>query len=320
MSVREHRIVVLTGGTGGAKLVRGLDRALGGAALTVIVNTGDDLDCWGLHVSPDIDSVTYALADLLSRGRGWGIEADTFNCLDQMRRLGASAWFQLGDRDLALHLTRTQMLRDGRTLTETTAQITQALALAARILPMSDDRVETRVLTTKGELSFQQYFVRERFQPEVESVRFVGAENAKPAPDVLAAISHATAVVIAPSNPITSIGPILAVPGIRDALRRSHAPVIAVSPIVSGAAVSGPAGNLMKAAGLPVSIEGVAIAYADFLDVLIADALDVGSKLRDADAELLFTETIMRSDEDKLRLAEFVIDAASNSRGKAAVG
>jgi LPPG:FO 2-phospho-L-lactate transferase len=313
-------ILVLTGGTGGAKLVRGLERALGGAALGVIVNTGDDLTCWGLRVSPDIDSVTYALADLLSRERGWGIEGDTFQCLDQMRRLGAPAWFQLGDRDLALHLTRTELLREGKTLTETTAEIAKAFGISARILPMSDDAVETRVLTTEGELSFQEYFVRERFRPQVKSVRFIGAENATPAPGVLAGIASAAAVVIAPSNPITSIGPILAVPGIRDALRWTDAPVIAVSPIVAGAAVSGPAGDLMKAAGLPVSLEGIALAYADFLDVLVADSQDVGAHVSDSQIELLFTDTIMRTDDDKLRLAQFIIAVAMDRHRKVMVG
>ena len=320
MTTRDHSIVVLTGGSGGAKLVRGLDLALGGTALTVIVNTGDDVTWWGLHVSPDIDSVTYALAGLLSRERGWGFEGDSFQCLEQMRRLGAPAWFQLGDRDLALHLTRTELLREGKTLTEATAHIAQPFGISARILPMSDERVETRVLTTEGELNFQEYFVRERFRPEVRSVRFVGAENATPAPGVLAEIASATAVVIAPSNPITSIGPILAVPGIRDALRWPDASVIAVSPIVGGAAVSGPAGNLMKAAGLPVSLEGLAVAYSDFLNVLIADVQDEEAPLRDAAIELHFADTIMRTDDDKVRLAHFIVEVAASRQRKVAIG
>lgn len=320
MSVSAHRIVVLTGGTGGAKLVRGLERTLRGDALTVIVNAGDDLEWWGLHVSPDIDSVTYALADLLSRERGWGVEGDTFQCLEQMRRLGAPSWFQLGDKDLALHLTRTQLLREAKTLTEATAAISRMFGITARILPMSDDRVETRVLTADGELNFQEYFVRERFKPEVKSVRFIGAEKAAPAPGLLDAIHDASAVVIAPSNPITSIGPILAVPGIRQALQAANAPVVAVSPIVGGAAVSGPAGNLMRAAGLPVSIEGIADAYSDFLDVLVADTQDSAARLRKSDAELLFTNSIMRTDDDKQRLAQFILDAMPITRRRVAVG
>ena len=320
MNAQAHRVVVLTGGTGGAKLVRGLERALGGDALTAIVNTGDDLNWWGLHVSPDIDSVTYALADLLSRERGWGVEGDTFQCLERMRRLGAPSWFQLGDRDLALHLTRTQLLREGQTLTEATDAIARAFGIRAHMLPMSDEAVETRVLTAEGEVGFQEYFVRERFKPEVKSVRFVGVANAKPAPGLLEGISSASAIVVAPSNPITSIGPILAVPGIREALQKTEAPVIAVSPIVGGAAVSGPAGNLMKAAGLPVSIEGIARAYSDFLDVLVADSADSGIRMQDPDVDLLFTNTIMRTDDDKLRLAQFILDAAAIARGKVAVG
>lgn len=320
MSAHSQRIVVLTGGTGGAKVVRGFERALGGDALTVIVNTGDDLNWWGLHVSPDLDSVTYALADLLSRERGWGVEGDTFQCLERMRRLGAPSWFQLGDRDLALHLTRTQLLREGKTLTEATETIARAFGICAHILPMSDDPVETRVLTAEGELSFQEYFVRERFRPEVKSVRFVGAENARAASGVVEAIGSASAIVIAPSNPITSIGPILAVPGIREALQKTDAPVIAVSPIVGGAAVSGPAGNLMQVAGLPVSIEGIARAYADFLDALVADRADRETRMLDSDIDLLFTNTIMKTDDDKLRLAQFILDAMTTTRGKVAVG
>jgi LPPG:FO 2-phospho-L-lactate transferase len=320
VSVSAHRIVVLTGGTGGAKLVRGLERTLRGDALTVIVNAGDDLEWWGLHVSPDIDSVTYALADLLSRERGWGVEGDTFQCLEQMRQTGAPSWFQLGDKDLALHLTRTQLLREAKTLTEATAAISRMFGITARILPMSDDRVETRVRTADGELNFQEYFVRERFKPEVKSVRFIGAEKAAPAPGLLDAIHDASAVVIAPSNPITSIGPILAVPGIRQALQAANAPVVAVSPIVGGAAVSGPAGNLMRAAGLPVSIEGIADAYSDFLDVLVADTQDSAARLRKSDAELLFTNSIMRTDDDKQRLAQFILDAMPITRRRVAVG
>jgi len=251
-------ITVLTGGTGGAKFVQGLSRILAPEEITLIVNTGDDLIWWGLHVSPDLDSITYALAGLLSQERGWGVEGDTFHCREAAVGLGAPAWFQLGDRDLATHLVRTELLASGKTLSEATAHIARRLGVAARVLPMTDSPVETRVLTPEGELSFQEYFVRERWRPAAQSVRFLGAERALPAPGVVEAIECCAAVVLAPSNPITSIGPILAVPGIREALRRTRAPVGAVSPIVAGAAVSGPAGQLMQAQGLPVSVEGIA--------------------------------------------------------------
>jgi len=299
-------ICVLTGGTGGAKFVQGLHAVLPPAELVVVVNTGDDLRWWGLHVSPDLDSVVYALAGLLSRDRGWGLEGDTFHCRDQMKSLGAPAWFQLGDRDLATHLARTQLLAGGRTLSQATARIASAVGVRSRIVPMSDDPVETRVRTADGrDLSFQEFFVRDRYQPAVRTVRFQGAENSRPAPGVVEAILSAHAVLIAPSNPITSIGPILAVPGIRQALQDTAAPVAAVSPIVGDAPVSGPAGALMSAHGLSVSIAGVAETYSGFLDILIADQADAAAafELRRPELPVHCVPTIMRSDADKIALA-----------------
>jgi LPPG:FO 2-phospho-L-lactate transferase len=301
-------IVVLTGGTGGAKFVQGLAAVVPALELTAIVNTGDDLTWWGLHVSPDLDSITYALAGMLSRERGWGIEGDTFHCLDAMRRIGEPAWFQLGDRDLATHLRRTELLSQTKTLSEVTAEIARRLGIEARIMPMSDDRVETRVLTANGELGFQEYFVRERYQVAARGARFEGAEQARPAPGVLESIAQAEAVVIAPSNPITSIGPILEVPGIREALRKTAAPVAAISPIIGGAAVSGPAGQLMQAEGLPVSIIGVARCYGDFLDLLIADQRDSALSPKVEGMAVRYTSTLMRSEADKTNLARSVLE------------
>lgn len=311
-------ITVLTGGTGGARFVQGLVRILPPEELTVIVNTGDDLTWWGLHVSPDLDSITYALAGILSRERGWGIEGDTFACLERMRQLGAPAWFQLGDRDLATHLRRTQLLTV-HTLTEASSQIASEMGVRARILPMSDDRVETRVLTDAGELSFQEYFVRERYRVPPKGVRFVGAEQAQAAPGVVEAIRDAAAVLIAPSNPVTSIGPILSVPGIRAALCQTA--VIAVSPIVGGAAVSGPAGELMKTQQLPVSIAGVAQAYEDFLDALIADERDRphAADIEKLGIQVTFTNTIMDSDEAKAELARAAVSAIIPARAASGV-
>lgn len=300
-------IVVLTGGTGGAKFAEGLKAVVRQQELTFIVNTGDDLRWWGLPISPDLDSITYALAGLLSRERGWGVEGDTFHCLKAMGRLGAPDWFRVGDRDLALHLARAQLLADGLTLSEVTRELTSRLGVAARILPMSDDRVETRVETPLGELSFEEYFVRERHQLPVSRVRFLGASEARPAPGVLEAIQTAEVILLAPSNPVTSLGPILAVPGIRDALRATPAPVGAVSPIVGGAAVSGPAAALMLMQGLPASAEGVARAYADFLDVLVVDTLDAAEteEIEALGICTLATNTIMTSQEVRAALAEF---------------
>ena len=302
-------IVLLTGGTGGAKFLQGLVHVVPQEQITCVVNTGDDFECWGLHISPDVDSITYALAGRLSRERGWGVEGDTFECLEVMRKLGAPAWFQIGDRDLGLHIFRTEKLRAGRTLSQATADVVQRMGIRSLVLPMSDERVETRVATPNGELSFQEYFVRERYRPPVSAVRLEGVEHARPAPGVVEAIQEAEAVIIAPSNPVTSIGPILTVPGIREVLRQTPAPVAAVSPIVGSAAVNGPAAELMRTQGLPASIAGVANAYAEFLDVLIADERDAAatSEVEALGIRVVCVPTIMRSEADKAALAQAVL-------------
>jgi LPPG:FO 2-phospho-L-lactate transferase len=310
-------IVVLTGGTGGAKLVQGLRHLVATEQLTVIVNTGDDIDWWGLQVSPDIDSILYALADQLSLVRGWGLDNDSFRCLDRMKYFGQIDWFSLGDLDLATHLTRSNLLRSGKSLSAVTAELAAKLGVHVRVLPMSDDRVTTMLDTANGTLNFQEYFVRERHQVDVRAVRFEGADNAQPAPGVIESIAKADAVILAPSNPVTSIGPILAVPGIREALRRTEAPVAAVSPIVGGNAVSGPAGALMKRKGWPSTIAGVAQAYEDFLDLLIVDLEDHADAdhLREGGLRVVCTNTIMKSMEDRQELARFTLHAALQARG-----
>lgn len=298
-------ITVLTGGTGGAKFVDGLLRAVPADQLTIIVNTGDDHEWWGLYVSPDVDSITYVLSAMLSPERGWGVRGDTFHCLDQMKKLGEETWFSVGDRDLATHLLRTKLLSQGRTLTEVTQEIAKRLGIRQRILPMSDQRVETRIGTPIGELSFEEYFVKRWYQDPVESVRFAGASETEPALGVVEAIAGAQAVLIAPSNPVTSIGPILAVPGIREALRKTSAPVAAVSPIIGNAAVSGPAANLMAAQGLDVSIAGVAHAYSDFLDILVAHEsdLDMAKTVNAAGLQIHCANILMRTVDDRTRVA-----------------
>jgi LPPG:FO 2-phospho-L-lactate transferase len=270
------RVTALAGGTGAAKLLRGLAACIPPRDLTVIGNTGDDAEIWGLHVSPDLDSVTYALAGCLDARRGFGLADESFRCLDAMGRLGAETWFSLGDRDLATHLVRTRALRDGHPLSRVTAELARRLEVATRILPMSDDPVRTRVRTSEGWLGFQEYFVRERAKVEVLEVAYEGAAASAPAPGVVEAIRDATVVVVCPSNPVTSVGPILAVPGIVSALASRRGPTIAVSPIVGGAAVSGPAADLMRARGLPVSPLGIARAYAPWLGTLLVDARDGG--------------------------------------------
>ena len=304
-------IVVFTGGTGGSKLVHGLQEVVAGNELTVVVNTGDDVEWWGLHVSPDIDSVLYELSGQLDFERGWGVENETFRCRQRMKRFGQPSWFSLGDLDLATHLTRTILLREGKSLSEATAELAAKLGVQARVLPMSDDRVSTMLETARGTLTFQEYFVRERYQVDVQAVRFEGAEDAQPAPGVLGAIESADAIIFAPSNPVTSLGPILAVPGIRAVLRRSSTPIAAVSPIVGGAAVSGPTGALMQVMGWPTSLAGIAKAYEDFLNVLIADVSDEdeAQHLNGDRLHVVCTNTLMRSLADKRDLARFTLDS-----------
>ncbi|HEY3064835.1 MAG TPA: 2-phospho-L-lactate transferase [Methylomirabilota bacterium] len=305
------RVTALAGGTGAAKLLRGLVACVGGDDLTVIVNTGDDADIWGLHVSPDLDTVTYALAGRLDVARGWGLSGESFRCLQAMADLGGETWFSLGDRDLATHLTRTRWLRAGRSLSAVTAELARRLGVGPRILPMSDDSVRTRLRTPDGWLSFQEYFVREKALVEVLEVEYAGASTARPAPGVEEAIARADVVVVCPSNPVTSMGPILAVPGLAPALGATAAPVIAVSPIVEGAAVSGPAGALMRARGLEVSPLGVAQAYRPWLRRLVLDERDRACTpaLAKTGVVPVVTDTLMTSAAREIALARRVLSA-----------
>ena len=304
-------LVALAGGTGAAKLLRGLGRVIDLRDLTVVVNTGDDVEIWGLHVSPDLDTVCYTLGGVIDERKGWGLTDETFHALDQIARFGEPVWFNLGDRDLATHLHRTRLLREGRTLTQITRSIAQAFGVSATVLPMSDQPVRTRILGPDGWLAFQEYFVREKAQVEVRGVNYAGAPVARPAPGVLDALRTADAVLVCPSNPITSIGPILAVPGLVAALRATDATVAAVSPIVGGDAVSGPAGRLMAAAGLPVSATGVARAYGGWLDVLVFDEQDraLAPEIRAAGAVPVAAPTMMSSREAEAALARHVLAA-----------
>ncbi|HKA62686.1 MAG TPA: 2-phospho-L-lactate transferase [Methylomirabilota bacterium] len=303
-------ITALAGGTGAAKLLRGLARLIDTRHLTVVVNTGDDAEIWGLHVSPDLDTICYTLAGVIDERKGWGLTGETFNTLDQIARFGEPAWFNLGDRDLATHLHRTRLLREGRTLSQVTHAVASALGVTARILPMSDQPVRTRILGPDGWLAFQEYFVREKAQVDVRAVSYAGAARAHPAPGVVDAITTADAVLVSPSNPITSVGPILAVPGLVEALRATAATVVAVSPIVGGDAVSGPAGRLMASAGLPISAAGVARAYADWLDVLIFDERDraMASEIERTGVRAVAAPTIMSGREAEVDLARHVLD------------
>jgi len=303
------KIVALAGGTGAAKLLRGLAPLVDPAELTVVGNTGDDTEIWGLHISPDLDTVCYTLAGLIDERKGWGLRDETFHALEQMPRLGEPAWFGLGDRDLATHLHRTRLLREGRSLTAVTADIVAALGVPARVLPMSDQPVRTRILGPEGWISFQEYFVREKAQTDVRAVAYAGAADSAPAPGVLAAIAEARAVIVCPSNPITSVGPILAVPGIAAALAATRATVLAVSPIIGGDAVSGPAGRLMAMAGLPVSAAGVARGYAAWLDILVADERDraLAPEIEAAGPRSAMTDTLMTGRAAETALARHLL-------------
>lgn len=310
-------IAVLTGGTGGAKFVDGLRHVVAPEELTIIVNTGDDHEWWGLYVSPDIDSITYVLANLLSVERGWGVRRDTFHCLQRIKELGEEAWFSVGDRDLATHLLRTKLLAEGRTLSEATRAIAERMGVKSRILPMSDQRVETRVDTPEGEISFEEYFVKRGYRDSVKAVRFAGASQSSAAPGVLDAIAQAEAILIAPSNPVTSIGPILAVPGISDALRQTSAVVAAVSPVIGNAAVSGPAADLMRSQGFETSIRGIAQAYSGLLDVLVAHSSDI--ELADAlqatnNIDVVCADIMMPAMEDRIRVVQTTLSAARSAR------
>ncbi len=285
-------VVLLAGGTGGAKLGRGLLDA-GGPPLTVIANTGDDIEIYGAHVSPDPDLCAYWLADRID-ARGWGVRGDTFAVMDGLRELGEDVWFRLGDRDLAVCLRRARRLAEGARLTEALAELTAALRIPARVLPMSDDPVRTRVKARGAWHGFQQFMIRERAAGPVEDVEFAGAAGATPPPEALDALAEAEAIVIGPSNPVASIGPILAVPGLREAIAAAPAPVVAVSPIVGGAVLKGPTAAFLEWAGQPATAAGIAAIYAGLIDGIVADD-DPGGPLPALRTETRLHEEIARA-------------------------
>jgi LPPG:FO 2-phospho-L-lactate transferase len=286
-----------------------LTRVLAPERIFIIGNTADDAEIHGLHISPDLDTVTYTLAGLADPSHGWGIRGDRFQCLEALGRLGADTWFQLGDRDLATHLYRTQRLREGATLTDITSEIGTALGVRSPIVPMSDDRVRTRICTPSGELEFQTYFVKRRARDRVTNVRFEGASEATPARGVLQAIADAQAVILCPSNPFISIGPILAIRGIREALRRQRDRVVAISPIVGGRALKGPAAHMMKSMGLRPSAVEVARLYADFVGIFVLDEVDRKQAVLVEELAMrpVVTNTVMRGLRERKALARVVV-------------
>ncbi len=306
-------ITVLAGGVGAARFLQGLLAVHRASDVTIISNVGDDAEFFGLHVSPDIDIVLYHLAGLADEERGFGLQGDTFNVIDAIARYGYDTWFRLGDRDLATCITRTDLLRRGRTLSEATAEIASALLVPARIMPVTNDTLRTKIRTDDGVLDFQEYFVKRRTEGHAWEVIFQGSEEARPAPGVLEAIREAVAVILTPSNPLVSIGPILSVPGVREALRATDARVAAVSPIVGGKTIKGPADRMLRDQGMAASATSVATLYRDFLDVLVIDRVDEALKpeIEALGLEVVVTDTIMASMEKKAALARTVLTAVA---------
>ncbi len=302
-------ITALAGGVGAARFLTGLRNFVDERELSVVVNTGDDIELFGLHISPDLDIVMYTLAGIVNEEKGWGLRGDTFQCLDALKKMD-EAWFTLGDRDLATHLFRTGLLLRGYTLTEVTAKLCGIFGLKVSILPMTDDRFETRIRTQSGSIHFEEYLIKHNARDQVLGVEYIGAESAKPSSVVMKSLRDSELIVICPSNPIVSIGTILAVDGVRNALRNTKAKKIAISPIISGSPIKGPADKLMKGLGLEVSAFSVARLYSDFLDTFIIDKSDSDEKCRieKLGLEVKVTDTIMKSQKVKMQLAKTVLE------------
>jgi LPPG:FO 2-phospho-L-lactate transferase len=302
------RIVVLSGGVGGARFLRGLVDVVDPRDVTVIGNVGDDLEVLGLSVSPDLDSILYALTGLADEERGWGRADESWNALETVASLGGESWFRLGDRDLGLHLVRTQALSSGETLTEATRRITEALGVGVRLLPATDDPLRTWIQTPAGTFPFQTWFVARQHKDEVDAVRYEGADAARPAPGVVESLDAADLILFAPSNPYVSIGPILAVAGIGDAIRRRKAPAVAVSPLIGGRAVKGPADRMLARRAGGTTPAHVASCYGDLIDVLVVDEADARD-VENLAVRPMVTKTLMSDRDARRRLAEAVLAA-----------
>jgi LPPG:FO 2-phospho-L-lactate transferase len=304
------KVCALAGGVGGAKLASGLQDVLAPGDLSVVVNTADDFDLWGLHICPDLDTVMYTLAGISNPETGWGMAGESFETLNMLESYGEETWFKLGDRDLATHVLRTSRMGSGETLTQVTAGLSGALGVESAVLPMSDDPVSTVLETPEGRLEFQEYFVRRGQRDEVLGIELRSIEDARPTERVLAAISSADAIVLCPSNPVVSVGPILALPGMMEALTSSTAPKVAVSPIVGGRALKGPADRMLASLGHEVSATGVARMYAGLIDGMVVDRTDRGERasIESLGMRVLATESVMRDAEDRARLASETLE------------
>lgn len=309
-------ITVLAGGVGASRFLQGLYQVEDPASISVISNTGDDVEMFGLHVSPDTDIVLYALAGAVNPETGWGLTGDTFAVVDQLQRFGYERWFNLGDRDLAMAIHRTRLLHEGVPMHEIVAGLARAWELDCTVLPMTNEPVRTMITGPEGELAFQEYMVRLRTELDVRSIRFAGIEQAKPAPGVIDALSGAEAVILAPSNPFVSIGPILAVAGVRDALEQTKAVRVAISPIIAGQVVKGPAAKMMTTLGYEVSALGVAKIYDGLVDLFVLDEQDraLAPRVEALGMRVLVTDTMMTSMERKAELARDVVAAARGAR------
>ena len=308
---QQNRVVALAGGVGGARMSEGL-AGLPEVDLTVVVNSADDFVLWGLNISPDLDTVMYTLAGVADPAQGWGIAGDTHHTLSGLGTYGIDTWFSLGDRDFATHILRTMQLREGRTLTEVTGSLASALGVSTAILPMTDEPVATMIQSGGAEIDFQEYFVAHRQADVVDGVRFAGIEEARPAPGVVDAIRDADVLVICPSNPVVSIGPILGIPGIRDAIATSTAIKAAVSPIIGGRALKGPADRMLASLGHEPSALGVARMYADLIDVFVIDEQDatLAGDIEALGLRTVVLQTIMGGRDDRIRLANEILQAA----------
>ena len=311
-------ITALAGGVGASKFLDGLTRVAAPEEISIIVNTGDDIEMFGLYIAPDLDIVTYTLAGMVNRETGWGLAGDTFNCLEQL--LGytqTERWFNLGDRDLATHIFRAQQMRQGHTLSEIAERVRTALGVKSPILPMTDTHTPTTIITGEGEMHFQEYLVKRRAQPKVTGIRFENIESAKPAPGVAEAILQSDSVIICPSNPLISIGPVLAVPGLRDLLKQTKATVAAISPVVGGASLKGPTDRMLADLGVQVSAAQVARLYSDIADVFILDVQDETAKpeIENLGLKVCVTDTVMSGLEEKIRLAAVTLEAVTDTFG-----
>lgn len=305
-------IVTLAGGVGAARFLQGLQRVYPEEKITVIVNTGDDIELFGLHISPDIDIIMYTLAAIVDETKGWGIKEDSFTCLNMLRKYGVDVWFNIGDLDFATHIARTNMMRNGSSLSEITKVLCKKLGLKANILPMSDDRVETRIITDKGSMHFQEYLVKRGAKDRVMDIVFEGVDKAKPAPGVIDSIKNAEMIILCPSNPLVSIKTILSVNGIEDTLRKTSSNIISITPIIGSSPVKGPLDKMMRELGLEVSAYTVASLYKEFIDAFILDEFDkdLKERIKSLGIRVFLMDTLMKGIKEKTRIARGVLKFA----------